>query len=145
MTTSTSPMTHKRSHKFTVPQPRLTKTKLEGAFMSVNMKLYRFAAFSLVSFCSLTDWNSELNTMTAMTAFLEIYVTGAQAELFFCCYVEENFFFITWRTLRRKLGPTISIWLSSKLLMVRLSQLASKMSSCADTTENCVHTKFGHR
>ena len=30
-----------------------------------------------------------LNTMTAMTAFLEIHVTGAQAELFFCRHVED--------------------------------------------------------
>ena len=33
-TTSTSPMTNKRSHKSTVTQPRLIKTKLEDALMS---------------------------------------------------------------------------------------------------------------
>ena len=37
----------------------------------------------------LTDWNCVLNTMTATTAFLEIYVTGAQAEFLFCRYVED--------------------------------------------------------
>ena len=33
-TTSTSPVTNKRSHKSTVAQPRLIKTKLEDALMS---------------------------------------------------------------------------------------------------------------
>ena len=33
-TTSTSPMTNKGSHKSTVTQPRLIKTKLEDALMS---------------------------------------------------------------------------------------------------------------
>ena len=34
VTTSTSPMSNKRSHKFNVTQPRLIKTKLEDALMS---------------------------------------------------------------------------------------------------------------
>ena len=52
--------------------------------------MYPFAAYNTrFLFYSLTDWNSVLNTMTAMTAFLENYVTGAQAELFFCRYVED--------------------------------------------------------
>ena len=87
VTTSTSPMTNKRSHKFTVTQPRLIKTKLEEAFMSVqhdDVSICRLQhPFPLYS---LTDWNSVLNTMTVMTAILEIYVIGPQAELFFCRY-----------------------------------------------------------
>ena len=90
VTTSTSPMSNKRSHKFTVTQPRLIKTKLEEAFMSVQHDDVSICCLQHpFPFYSLTDWNSVLNTMTAMTAFLEIYVTGAQAELFFCRYVED--------------------------------------------------------
>ena len=58
-----------------------------------------------------------------MTAILETYVTGTKAELFFCRYVEgtRRFFIHGMRFLCRKLGPTISIQLSSQLLMVSLS------------------------
>ena len=121
VTTSTSPMTNTRSHKFTVTQPRLIKTELEEAFMSVRHDDVSICCLQHpFLFYSLTDWNNVLNTMTAMTAFLEIYVLALKLSfsLTVMLKIYDVFSSITWRPLCRKLGPTISIRLSSQLLMV---------------------------
>ena len=49
-TTSTSPMTNKRSHKSTVTQPRLIKTKLADALLSGQHVDVSIAAHTFVSF-----------------------------------------------------------------------------------------------
>ena len=53
-TTSTSPMTNKRSHKYTVTQPHLIKTKLEDALMSVQHDDVSIAAYN-IRFLLLSD------------------------------------------------------------------------------------------